>query len=139
MFETLKIIHMLALFGGGAAGIGNALLIRGVLASDGPPAPLAANTIRTLGRIGLASILLLWITGLWMGAIKYDGMPEGWAFWVKLVGATAVLLAVLLIASIAIRADRAGQPPDLHRIDRIEPVAGIGAVIATVFAVIAFN
>ena len=77
MFELMKIIHMLALLGGGAAMIGNGLLLKKVMNSDGPPPEMVSTTMRTLGMVGLASIVLLWITGLEADDGADGGSPDG--------------------------------------------------------------
>ncbi len=68
MFETMKIVHMFALMGGGAAMIGNGILMAKVMRAGGPPPEMVATTMKTIGIIGLASVVLLWITGGVMAA-----------------------------------------------------------------------
>ena len=90
MFETLKILHMAALMGGGAGMIGNGLLLKRVMAAGGPPPPMVADTRRIQGFIGLASIVLLWLTGF--GLSFGSGYVLDWQYVVKLAGATLVLV-----------------------------------------------
>jgi len=139
MLIILKIIHMFALFAGGAAGIGNGLLMKHVLATQGPPPPMVATTMKTIGRIGFAAIVLLWLSGVGLTYMLYDLGGLGWAYWVKLAGAALVLVAVGAMQVIAIGAARAGRPPDLRRLKSLSHGAQIGVGLAIVFAVLAFN
>ena len=59
MFELMKIVHFLALMGGGAAMIGNGLLMKKVMQAAGPPPDMVSATMKVIGMIGLVSILLL--------------------------------------------------------------------------------
>lgn len=139
LFIILKIVHFFALFSGGAGAIGNGLLMKKVIDGGGPPPPMVAETMRTIGRIGFVSIVLLWATGIWMALIEYGSLAIGWAFYVKLLGAAAVLIPVSLMTKIAIDAERAQTPPDLGRMKSLSQVARAGLAVAIIFAVIAFN
>lgn len=139
MLIVLKIIHMFSLFAGGAAGIGNGLLLKKVIESKAPPPPMVAQTMGIIGKIGFAAILLLWISGLGMMFLSYEVTALDWTYWVKLVGATLVLVPVSMMTAIAIRAERSGTPPDLKRMKSLSSVARIGLVIAIIFGVLAFN
>ena len=139
MLITLKIIHMLGLFAGGAAAIGNGLLLKKVIASGGPPPPMVAQTMGIIGKIGFAAIILLWLSGIGMLVLSYDTMAMGWTFWVKLVGATAVLVPVSMMTAIAVNAEKSGTPPDLARMKALSSIARGGVAIAIIFGVVAFN
>ena len=137
MFELMKIIHMLALLGGGAAMIGNGLLLKKVMNSDGPPPEMVSTTMRTLGMVGLASIVLLWITGLVM--MSQTLYPMDWQYILKLIGAALVLGAVSMMSMASARAAKAGTPPDLKRLKTLASVSRGGVLIAIIFAVTVFN
>ena len=139
MMETLKIIHVLCLMGGGAASIGNGLLMRRLMAEGGPPPAMVAATMRTLGKIGLGAIVVLWMTGVAMTMQGYGGGEGlGWTFYVKLAAATVVLGAVGGISILATRAERAGGMPDPGRIKPLALDALVGTITAVIFAVVAF-
>ena len=137
MLVILKIIHMFCLFGGGAAMMGNGLLMRKVMAAGGPPPEMVSDTMKRLGRIGLGSIVLLWVTGIWIMMI--NGGSPGAAFYIKLIAAAVVLGAVIMISRIAAQAEAAGTAPDLSRMKSISTVSAIAAALAVIFAVVAFN
>lgn len=137
MFETMKIIHMLSLFGGGAAGIGNAVLMAKVMRAEGPPPAYVRETMKNLGMTGLASIVLLWVTGIVMSAQLQ--IAPNWEYWVKLIGAALVLGIVSTMSILAARAEKAGTPPPLPTIKKLSRIAQGGALVAVVFGVLAFN
>lgn len=137
MFETMKIIHMFALMGGGAAMIGNGILMMRVMKSGGPPPDMVAGTMKVLGMTGLASIVLLWLTGIVMSL--GEGYEIGWEYALKLIGAAVVLGAVSMMSMAAARAEKAGTPPDLKRMKMLASVARGGVLVAIIFAVTAFN
>lgn len=138
MLAILKIIHFLCLFGGGAAGIANGMLMRRVMKADGPPPEMVPPVMKTLGKIGFASIILLWVTGLLMAGIGHGFGNLSALFWIKLIGATMTLGAVSMMTVLAAKAEGAGTPPPLARMKPLSHVASIGAFLAVIFAVLAF-
>ena len=137
MYETMKIIHMLALMGGGAAMIGNGILMKELLTAEGPPPEMVKNTMRVLGMVGLASIFLLWISGGFMSAQFGYGLDALYS--VKLIGATLVLGAVSLMSFHTTRAESTGSPPNAVWLKRLATVARFGVLVAVAFAVFTFN
>ncbi len=138
MFFALKIIHFFALLGGGAAAIGNGILMKRVIAHEGPPPPMVANAMGVIGKIGFASILLLWITGIAM-LVMNAGTNLTWLFYVKLVGAAAVLVPVTMMSIHSAGAQKSGSAPDLNYLKTMSKIARAGVGIAIIFAVLAFN
>lgn len=138
LFAILKIIHMFGLYVGGAAGIGNGLLMAKVMKSDQPPPPYVGQVMGMIGKMGFVAIVLLWITGIGMMMLNGGIASVGLTFWVKLVGATLVLAAASMMTLIGIKAEKAGTPPDLKKIKSISRLAHVGLPLAVFFAVIAF-
>ena len=96
MFITLKLLHMFALLLGGAATLGPIVLQRSVaLSGQTTPAPSTPLALRALGITGLLAILILWVTGLMMLSQGYDGASFGIWFAIKMLAATAILLAAI--------------------------------------------
>ncbi|MGI3184415.1 hypothetical protein [Nioella aestuarii] len=139
MLILLKIVHMFSLFAGGAASIGNGLLLKKVIASKAPPPPMVAQTMGIIGKIGFGAIVLLWLSGLGMMFASYDISALDWTFWVKMAGATAVLVPVTMMTAIARKAETTGTPPDLTRMKSLASIARGGVAIAIIFGVLAFN
>lgn len=139
MLIALKIIHMFSLFAGGAASIGNGLLLKKVIASGGPPPPMVAQTMSVIGKIGFGAVILLWLSGLGMTLGRHDIAALDWTFWVKMVGATAVLVPVTMMTAIALKAEKTGTRPDLKRMKTLGSIGRGGVAIAIIFGVLAFN
>lgn len=139
MLIALKIIHMFSLFAGGAASIGNGLLLKKVIASKAPPPPMVAQTMGVIGKIGFVAVVLLWLSGLGMTVGRYELTALGWTFWVKMIGATAVLVPISMMTAFALKAERTGTRPDLMRMKTLGSIARGGVAIAIIFGVLAFN
>lgn len=138
MLIALKLIHMAALFMAGGAVIGNGLFLRQLVANPGPPPPMVRSVMKTLGMMGLAAIVLLWLSGLGMAYIRWGGLDIGGWFYAKLVGATIVLIVVLMLTRLGMNAEKSGTPPDLNTMKRLAMIARGGFVLALVGAVVAF-
>ncbi|MDJ1016583.1 MAG: hypothetical protein QNJ35_08740 [Paracoccaceae bacterium] len=137
MLTALKIIHFFCLFGGGAAMMGNGILMRKVMASGGPPGPVVADTMKRLGMIGLASIVLLWATGIVMLVIS--SAVFDWTLILKLLAAAVVLAAVVTMSLTSARAARENRPPNQDFMKRLSLASSASAALAVVFAVLAFG
>ena len=141
MFVTLKIIHFLALLLGGAATIAPGILqrARARAGEDGPPPPAMAIGLRVLGILGLVAILLLWITGLIMTNLGYDGAPLGIWFTIKLIAATVVLGISAALNLAAARAARSGTPPNPALAKSLTPILRGALLLAIVAAAVVFS
>lgn len=108
MLAFAKFFHLIGLMLGAAAGFGSVVIA--MRAKGEPASPL--NTLRpVLGHMGLAGILLLWATGLWMYLGYYMGAGLGMAFGLKLAAATVVLALSLTLNYYGGRAAKTGVPP----------------------------
>lgn len=139
MLVILKTVHILALMAGGAASIGNGMLLSRLLAEGGPPPAMVARHMAILGRVGRWAVTLLWITGLPMAFWVYGTLALGAVFYLKLLAATVMLVAVMWIGRVGAAAARAGRPPDFKRMKTLANVVAGGALVAVVTAVIVFN
>ena len=90
----LKFFHYLALFLAGGLGVGAAIIQTAHRKAGTAPAPTVQTAMHMLARLGLVSIIILWGTGIWLAYSIYGGMGIGWAFHIKLLGATGLLLAI---------------------------------------------
>ena len=137
MFITLKIIHMLCIFGGGGAMIGNGVLLARIMASGEPPSDLVKGAMKTIGMIGLVSIVLLWVTGVWM--VASGNYEADLAYMLKMIAAGVVLVLVLAMNYFAAAAAKAGTPPNMARTKLLSRTAAACAFLAAALAVITFN
>ena len=62
-----------------------------------PPTEIVKNTMLRLARLGFVTILIFWITGIALTAKLYGGFNVGWAFNIKLFGATILLAVIVFI------------------------------------------
>lgn len=138
MMIFLKLVHMVALFMGGGAVIGNGLLLRQLMANPGPPPAMVRTVMKALGMVGLAAIVLLWLSGLGIAYYKYGGLALGGWFYAKLVGATIVLVAVVMVTRIGMAAEKTGTPPDLQVMKRLAMIGRAGFALALIGAVVTF-
>ena len=140
MFITLKSIHFLALLLGGASTLGSVVMQRSLQRSGHTgalPAPVTIAT-RVFPLLGLAAIVLLWATGLWMFAIAYQGQQLGILFTVKLALATIILGGALLVNVTLARAARGGPAPNPRLIRLTASTIRICLVLAVIMAVVTF-
>ena len=68
---TLKIIHYLALFLAGGAGVANPLLIKAHKSRGIPPSDEVQQTMLKLVKLLLIAMILIWISGLWLALEIY--------------------------------------------------------------------
>jgi len=106
--------HLLGLLLGAGAGLGHmAVAIAHKKTGGGPPNDTIKAIKPVLGMLGLAGILLLWLTGIIM-LRGYDTSALGIAFYVKLSAAGIMLLITLWLTYVAGKAAKAGVPPPAY-------------------------
>lgn len=116
-----KFFHYLALFLAGGLGVANALLAKNHQKAEMPPAPPVQATMMTLARLGLLAILILWATGIALTYQIYGSFALGWAFHLKLLGAS-LLLAVICFLNFHLSAcAKKGVPPN-PKVTKIVPM-----------------
>ena len=109
---VMKFLHYLGLFLAGGGGVAGGVIAAAHRKAGTPPSPAVQAASRTLAYIGLAAILLLWGTGLVMAYSIYGGMNIGWAFHMKLLGATILLCVGVGLNIHLSKRSRADMPPD---------------------------
>jgi len=136
---TLKIIHLLAVITG--VGFSFANLLVGKMSAQAAPAAMAEiGPIRArLGQLSFLSLVVLWITGIWMFQAGYGGGELPMMFRIKI--ALVILLTFLSVGLqyLAIRAARRGQPPPPKRMKNLGMGAGITSVLVVISAVMVFG
>lgn len=130
----LKFFHYLALFLAGGLGVANGLLAKAHQAAGQPPAPPVQATMMTLARLGLVAIILLWVTGIGLGYQIYGGLSMGWAFHMKLLGATILLGAIAFLNYHLTARRKAGLPPD-QMVMKLVPVAARGSLVLVLLGI----
>ena len=124
----LKFLHYLALFLAGGLGVANGLLAKAHQMAGEPPAPPVQQTMITLARLGLVAIILLWVTGIGLSYLIYSDYAVGWAFHMKLLGATILLGAISFLNFHLTSTDKVGSPPN-PSVMKIIPMISRGALV----------
>ena len=128
LIVVLKFFHYIALFLAGGLGVANSLLAKAHQKAGVPPAPPVQKTMMTLARIGLIAIVTLWVTGIGLSHAIYGGFDLGWAFHMKLFGATILLLVISFLNYHLASSAKKGVPPHLT-VMKIIPMRWRGSLI----------
>jgi len=139
MIEVLKSIHLISLLLGGAASIGNAVLLKRVAAAGGPPPAMVSDAIAALSKMGLGAIVILWLTGLPLVYLTDAFLSPNWIFAAKLVAATLVLGILPYIGWYRQQIGTGKKPGNAALLRRLSATARISTVLAIILAVFAFN
>ncbi len=139
MNEALLFLHFLGLILGAGPGAAMNVIVRRAAAAP----PEQAQALRALGpvlaNVSATGIAILWITGLIMVWTKWDGfanLPS--LFWVKFAFVLLVTLFAILTL-ITYGQVRKGNMAAAARLAIYGPATGISALLAVLFAVIAFK
>lgn len=139
VMQILLFLHYLGLALGFAVSFSN--MVMGGLISKAPPSEKAVlgrfpPTMSRLGRIGL---ILLWVTGVALVYLKWGGFAVlSWEFYVKLAAVVFLTFTTEYIHWLE-RLVHKGELAAAARIEAAGKIATILALIALVFAVLAFN
>ncbi len=134
MLVVLKFLHFISFSVAIGGGIAN--MIVGIRASR--LEPQAAVPLRlaqgAIGKASTLSLIVLWITGLWMWATVYAGQAAlGTAFHVKMA-AVLVLTAISINLNVSVmRALKANKPPSVQLVK----ISGMGMAAMALVAVFA--
>ena len=134
----LKFFHYVALFLAGGLGVANVMLFKNHQKVGIAPAPPVRKTMMTLARIGLIAIIVLWVTGIGLTHKIYGSFALGWAFHLKLFGATTLLGAVGFLNLHVTQQARAGNPPN-SKVMRIVPAIARTSLLLVLIGVAVFT
>jgi multisubunit Na+/H+ antiporter MnhC subunit len=137
MFALMKTLHLFGLMLGAGGGMGSMMVAIQAKRAGGPPAPALLSLRKNFAMAALIGVLLLWVTGLWLWLVDYDGAMLGTVFALKILAA-ALILAILIAARIAMARTPAGSPPPAW-LQRVGPLSGLLAYVAVALAVIVFG
>ena len=116
-----KFFHYVALFLAGGLGVANALLAKNHQKAGMPPALPVQATMITLARIGLLAIIILWATGIALTYQIYGSFALGWAFHLKLLGASLLLFIICFLNIHLSKCAKKGVPPN-PKLTKIVPI-----------------
>ena len=119
----LKFFHYVSIFLAGGLGVANAILFKNHRKAEMAPAPPVQQTMITLARLGLVSIVVLWLSGLPMTVLLYGSFDLGWPFHLKMFGATTLLATVAFLNIHLIKQAKTGNPPNPTVMRVVPPIA----------------
>lgn len=128
LVALLKFFHYLGLFLAGGAGVANGVLAATHLKAGQPPAEPVQKSMLILIRLGLAALVLLWLTGFALAYQIYGGMAIGWAFHLKLLGATGLLGIMIFLNLHLSGAAKKGIAPNA-RLVRLATMISRGSLV----------
>jgi hypothetical protein len=139
MNEALLFLHFVGLMLGAAGGFASAIIMRRALALPADDAKALRGLGPILSKVSAAGVAVLWVTGLIMVWTKWDGfgsLPQ--MFWVKAIFILSLTVMTALIQMTYAEIAK-GNPAAAARLPRFGPMAGVSALLAVLFAVLAFN
>ncbi|MTJ05802.1 MAG: hypothetical protein FH759_14065 [Sediminimonas qiaohouensis] len=136
---SLSFLHYLAFSLGIGGGIAGMLAGRMAARAASETRPTLGRLQRRLGQISALSIVILWVTGVWLIHGRYGGLsPLPWLFWAKIVAVVALTICAAWIQALSLRAWRRETPPPAARMARLSKLANLFALLALGLAVAAF-
>ena len=119
----LKFFHYVSIFLAGGLGVANAMLFKNHQKAGMAPEPPVQQTMITLARLGLISIIVLWLSGLPMTILLYGSFDLGWPFYLKIFGATTLLAVVAFLNIHLIKQARTGNAPNPKLMKVVPPIS----------------
>jgi hypothetical protein len=139
MNEALLFLHFVGLMLGAAGGFASAIVMHRALALPVDEAKVLRGLGPILANVSGIGLALLWATGLILVWSKLGGiasLPQ--MFWIKAIFILSLTIVVGLI-HMTYGEIRKGNPAAAARLPKLGPMAGISALLAVFFAVLAFN
>ena len=98
---VLKFLHYLAIVSSGGVLVGSGVIQSVYAKANQVPDIQVGKILRILGFVGLGSLLILWITGIFLSSLIYGGFSVNSAFTVKIIAAAFLLIISLNLSSLA--------------------------------------
>ena len=135
----IKFLHYLAIVFAGGVLVGGGVIQSVYTKANEVPNLHVSKILKLLGYIGLASLIILWITGLLLSNIIYGGFSINSAFTIKIMAA-AFLLGISIFVNLHVYNASKKQIPPNKKIMKIATMSGRGLlVVVLIGAAIAFN
>lgn len=138
MLAFLLFLHFVGLMLGAAGGMASGILMRRAAGMPPEQAQVVRGQGPLLANVAAAGVALLWITGLIMVFSYWSVDALNWAFWVKQVFVVILTLSTMAIHLTYAEMRRTGNMALGQRLAKLGPVSGASAVLAVLFASIAF-
>ena len=125
-----KFLHLFSLLLAGGGVIGTAV-IQSIYKKEGKvPEPHLAKGFRILAFLSLLAIVIMWVTGIILTLVIYGSFNLGWAFHVKLLGATIILIVSLTINIHLKKSAQNQTPPDPNVMRYLASTGRLGFLLA---------
>ena len=135
----LKTFHYLAILFAGGLLVGGGLIQAVYARANQVPDINIAKVLKILGYLGLGSLIILWITGIFLSNVIYGGFLINTAFTVKIIAAALLLIISFFVNIHVYNSSKNNKPPN-KSIMKIATMSGRGLIIIVlVGAAIAFN
>ena len=135
----LKTLHYLAILFAGGLLVGGGLIQAVYARANQVPDINIAKVLKILGYLGLASLIFLWVTGIFLSNLIYGGFYINSAFTIKIIAA-AILLIISFIVNIHVYNSSKNNLPPNKSIMKIATMSGRGLIIVVLLsASIAFS
>ncbi len=134
----LKFIHYLAIVFSGGVLVGSGLIQSIYTKANQVPDLIIAKVLKILGYIGLAALIVLWITGILLTNLIYGGFSINLAFTIKIICAAILLILSFLVNIHVYNSSKNNQSPN-NSIMKIATMSGRGLILVVLLsAAIAF-
>ena len=134
----LKFIHYLAIVFSGGVLVGSGLIQSIYKKANQVPDLIIAKVLKILGYIGLAALIVLWITGILLTNLIYGGFSINFAFTIKIICAAILLILSFLVNIHVYNSSKNNQSPN-KSIMKIATMSGRGLILVVLLsAAIAF-
>ena len=135
----LKTFHYLAILFAGGVLVGSGLIQSVYAKANQVPDINTSKVLKILGYLGLISIIILWITGIFLSNVLYGGFSINTAFTIKIIAAAFLLILSFIVNIHVYNASKNNQPPN-KSIMKFSTMSARGLIIVVLFgAAIAFS
>ena len=108
---VLKTFHYLAILFAGGVLVGGGLIQAVFTRANQVPDINVSKVLKILGYLGLASLIVLWITGIFLSNLIYGGFAINTAFTVKIIAAAFLLIISFIVNIHVYNSSKNNQPP----------------------------
>ena len=133
-----KFLHLFSLLLAGGGVIGTAV-IQSIYKKEGKvPEPHLSKGFKILAFLSLLAILTMWVTGVILVNYIYGSFSLGWAFHMKLFGASLVLISVTFINFHLYNSSQKKSSPNQLYLKYSATISRVGLVLAIAGAIGSF-
>ena len=133
-----KFLHLISLFIAGGGGIGSTV-IQSIYKKEGKvPEPHLAKGFKFLAFLSLLAIITMWVTGIILLFLIYGSFNLGWAFHIKLFGASLILITSVFINAYLYISAKKSLSPNQKYINNSASLSRLGLILAIAGAIGSF-